>query len=94
MDIRYFIGIDIDKPTLDWSVYNGKAMVLQTNTPNTTASIKTALRLLKTLPDGKPAQAVFCMEHTAAADRGHLQCPPARLSSQTAGAAPSISRFG
>ena len=64
MDIRYFIGIDIAKATLDWGVYDDKAMVLQTNTPNTIAGIKTALRLLKTLPDWKPAQAVFCMEHT------------------------------
>ena len=64
MDIRYFVGIDIAKATLDWGVYDGKTMVLQTSTPNTVAGIKTALRLLKTLPDWKPAQAVFCMEHT------------------------------
>ena len=64
MDIRYFVGIDIAKATLDWGVYDGKKMVLQTSTPNTVAGIKTALRLLKTLPDWKPAQAVFCMEHT------------------------------
>ena len=64
MDIRYFIGIDIAKATLDWGVYDGKTMVLQTSTSNTIAGIKTALRLLKTLSDWKPAQAVFCMEHT------------------------------
>ena len=64
MDIRYFIGIDIAKATLDWAVYDGKKMVLQTSTPNTVAGIKTALRLLKTLPDWTPQQAVFCMEHT------------------------------
>ena len=72
MDIRYFVGIDIAKATLDWGIYDGKTMVLQTSTPNTVADIKTALRLLKTLPHWKPDQAVFCMEHTAAADRGHL----------------------
>lgn len=64
MDIRYFIGIDIAKATLDWAVYDGKKMVLQTSTPNTVAGIKTALRLLKTLTDWNPKQAVFCMEHT------------------------------
>jgi transposase len=64
MDIRYFIGIDIAKATLDWAVYDGKKMVLQTSTPNTIAGIKTALRLLKSLPDWNPQQAVFCMEHT------------------------------
>lgn len=64
MDIRYFIGIDIAKATLDWAVYDGKKMVLQTSTPNTIAGIKTALRLLKTLPDWNPSEAIFCMEHT------------------------------
>ena len=64
MDIRYYIGIDISKATLDWAVYDGKNMVLQTSTPNTVTGIKTALRLLKTLPDWNPADAVFCMEHT------------------------------
>lgn len=64
MDIHYFVGIDIAKATLDWAVYQGKTMVLQTRTPNTVAGIKTALRLLKTLPNWKPAQTVFCMEHT------------------------------
>lgn len=64
MDIRYFIGIDIAKATLDWAVYDGKKIVLQTSTHNTVAGIKTALRLLKTLSDWNPHQAVFCMEHT------------------------------
>lgn len=64
MDIRYYIGIDIAKATLDWSVYDGKKAILQTSTPNSVLGIKTALRLLKALPDWKPADAVFCMEHT------------------------------
>lgn len=64
MDIRYFIGIDIAKATLDWAVYDGKKMVLQISTPNTLAGIKSALRLLKTLPAWQPQQAIFCMEHT------------------------------
>ena len=49
-------------------------MVLQTSTapadrPNSVAGIKTALRLLKTLPDWKPTEAVFCMEHTGIYNR-------------------------
>lgn len=64
MDIRYFIGIDIAKATLDWAVYDSKKVVFQTSTPNTIAGIKTALRLLKTLPNWNPQQAIFCMEHT------------------------------
>ena len=64
MVIRYFVGIDIAKATLDWAVSEGKRVVLQTTTANSVIGIKTALRLLKTLPDWKPAQAIFCMEHT------------------------------
>lgn len=44
-------------------------MVLQTSTPNTIAGIKTALRLLKILPNWKPAATVFCMEHTGIYNR-------------------------
>ncbi|WP_461126904.1 IS110 family transposase [Spirosoma aerophilum] len=57
-------GIDIAKATLDWAVYDGKKIVLQTTTSNTIASIKTALRLLKALPRWTPQRAIFCMEHT------------------------------
>lgn len=69
MDICYYIGIDIAKATLDWAVYGAKGIVLQTSTPNTVAGIKTALRLLKTLPDWIPQEAVFCMEHTGIYNR-------------------------
>lgn len=64
MDIHHYVGIDIAKATLDWAVYDGKKVVLQTSTPNTVAGIKTALRLIKTLPDWYAQQAVFCMENT------------------------------
>lgn len=64
MNIHYFIGIDIAKASLDWAVYDGKKIVLQTSTPNTVAGIKTALRLLKMLPDWRLQQTVFCMQHT------------------------------
>lgn len=57
-------GIDIAKATLDWAVYDGKKIVLQTSSLNTIAGIKTALRLLKALPGWNPQQAIFCLEHT------------------------------
>lgn len=41
----------IAKETLDWAVYDGKTIILQTSTPNSAVGIKTALRLLKTRPD-------------------------------------------
>lgn len=64
MDILYFVGIDISKTTLEWAVYDGKKVVLQTASVNTVTGIKTALRLLKKLPIWNPQQTVFCMEHT------------------------------
>ena len=50
MDIQYFIGVDIAKGTLDWAVFDGKSIVLQTHSANSVAGIKTVLRLLKGLP--------------------------------------------
>lgn len=64
MDIQYFVGVDIAKGTLDWAVFNGKSIVLQTHSANSVAGIKTVLRLLKGLPDWHPKQIIFCMEHT------------------------------
>jgi transposase len=64
MDIHHYVGIDISKATLDWAVYDGKALVLQMTTSNTIIGIKTALRQLKKLVNWNLKQAVFCMEHT------------------------------
>ena len=64
MNIRYYVGIDISKATLDWAVYGSKGIVLQTTTDNTVAGIKTALRRFKRLPDWNAKQTVFCREHT------------------------------
>lgn len=64
MDIQYFVGVDIAKGTLDWAVFNGQSVVLQTHSANSIAGIKTVLRLLKSLPGWNPKQVVFCMEHT------------------------------
>ena len=75
MDFYYFIGIDIAKDTLDWAVYNQEGLQLSAHEGNTITGIKTVLTQFKTLPNWNAKQAVFCMEHTATADRGDLQCP-------------------
>ena len=64
MDIRYFIGVDISKATLDWAVFDGKVIVLQTQSANSEVGIKAAIKLIKALPDFKVAESVCCMEHT------------------------------
>jgi len=64
MDIRYFIGVDISKATLDWAVFDGKSIVLQSQSENTEAGIKATLKLIKELPDFKANESVCCAEHT------------------------------
>ena len=72
MDFCYFIGIDIAKDTLDWAVYNQEGMQLNMHTNNTITGIKAALVELKSVSRWNSKQAVFCMEHTATADRGSI----------------------
>ena len=64
MDIRYYIGIDISKATLDWAVFDGKTIFLQSQSANSKIGIKSALKLIKALPGFKLSEAVCCMEHT------------------------------
>lgn len=64
MDIRYFIGVDISKATLDWAVFDGKTVILQTQSENSEMGIKATLKLIKALPNFKVAESVCCMEHT------------------------------
>ena len=64
MDIRYFIGVDISKATLDWAVFDSKTIVLQSQSANSEAGIKTTLKLIKALPDFRTTESVCCMEHT------------------------------
>jgi transposase len=64
MDIRYFIGVDISKATLDWAVFDGKIIVLQSQSANSEAGIKATLKLIKGLPEFRTVESVCCMEHT------------------------------
>jgi transposase len=64
MDFCYFIGIDIAKDTLDWAVFDGKTILLQSQSENTEKGIKATLKLIRTLPGFKASQSVCCAEHT------------------------------
>ena len=65
MTLRYFVGIDIAKETLDWAVYTQQDGILfTTHADNTVKAIKATLAQLKQLPDWYQTDAVFCMEHT------------------------------
>lgn len=64
MDIRYFIGVDISKATLDRAVFDGKSIVLQSQSANSETGIKTTLKLIRALPGFTLRESVCCMEHT------------------------------
>ena len=64
MYIRYFIGVDISKATLDWAVFDGKTIVLQSQSANSETGIKATIKLIKALPGFRVAESVCCMEHT------------------------------
>lgn len=69
MAIHYFIGIDVSKATapadrLDWAVFDGKIIVLQSQSANTQAGIKATLKLIRALPGFTISESVCCLEHT------------------------------
>lgn len=64
MEIHYYIGVDVSKATLDWAVFDGKTIVLQTQSANSPTGIKSVVKLLKALPDFAPQTSVCCLEHT------------------------------
>ena len=64
MDIRYFIGVDVSKSTLDWAVFDGNAILLQLQSPNSAAGIKQALRTVGNLAGFTPQASIVCLEHT------------------------------
>lgn len=64
METHYYIGIDVSKATLDWAVFNGKTLVLQTQSLNTVVAIKATIKVLKALPGFTTIQSVCCLEHT------------------------------
>jgi transposase len=64
MEIRYYIGIDVSKITLDWAVYANQRMVWQTQSENSPTAIRAVIKQLQALPDFDRSNCVVCMEHT------------------------------
>ena len=64
MHIRYFIGIDVSKATLDWAVFDGQEIVYLGQSANSEVGINTVVKLLKALPGFTVFESVCCMEHT------------------------------
>lgn len=64
MIIRYFIGVDVSKATLDWAVFDGKTTAFQTQSANSPAAIRATIKLMKALPGFTVTESVCCLEHT------------------------------
>lgn len=74
MYIHYYIGVDVSKATLDWPVFDGEAIILQTQSPNSESGIKAALKLIKVLPGFSAESSICCLEHTGIYNALILQC--------------------
>ena len=64
MDFLYFIGVDVSKATLDWAIYDGKRIVLQSQSANTEVAIRAIVKQIKALPGFTITKSVCCLEHT------------------------------
>ena len=64
MKIKWFIGIDVSKKTLDISVLKENEFILHQQIENNVKAIKAYLKELKAVTGFSLTEAVFCMEHT------------------------------
>lgn len=64
MNYHFFIGIDVSKNTLDFTLLAGKEKLLQVQTSNDLNGIRLVWKQLKQQPGFSLDKAVFCMEHT------------------------------
>jgi transposase len=64
MEFEFFIGIDVSKNELDFSVQQGKCFLYHQEIVNEPGAIKTFIKELAKVPGFQLSKAIFCMEHT------------------------------
>jgi transposase len=64
MQFRFFVGIDVSKDTLDFSIVNDGKEVRDFRIENSTKAIKAALRNLRSLSGFCISNTLFCLEQT------------------------------
>ena len=74
MEFEFFIGIDVSKNELDFSVQRGKAFLFHQEIINEPDAIKALLTEIGKLPGYTLSKAVFCMEHTGIYSNHLLSC--------------------
>jgi hypothetical protein len=74
MDIRYYIGIDVSKNTLDWAIYADQRTVWQTQSENSSVAIRAVIRQIRPY-QALVAQPVSSVWSIPRGGRRPLQCP-------------------
>lgn len=73
MQFAYFIGVDVSKATLDFAVAKANQIQFHQQVSNDQKGISLFIKELRKQTKACLKQCLFCMEHTATADRGNLQ---------------------
>jgi transposase len=74
MEFEFFVGIDVSKNELDFSVQQGKSFLFHKEIINEPEAIKAFLKELARLNGFSFCKAVFCMEHTGIYSNHLLSC--------------------
>lgn len=72
MQFNYFIGVDVSKATLDFAVVNLNQVLFHQQVSNDKKGITQFLKELRRVTNTPTKMCLFCLEHTATADRGYL----------------------
>lgn len=74
MEFEFFIGVDVSKNELDFSVQQGKCFLFHREIVNEPEAIKAFIKEISKLPGFDLNTAVFCMEHTGIYSNHLLSC--------------------
>lgn len=74
MEFEFFIGIDVSKNELDFSVQHGKHFLFHKEISNEPEAIQSLLKEIGKLTSFSLSHAVFCMEHTGIYSNHLLAC--------------------
>jgi len=74
MEFEFFIGIDVSKNELDFSVQQGKCFLFHKEIINDPEAINTLLKQMGKLQGFSINHAIFCMEHTGIYSNHLLSC--------------------
>ena len=64
MEFSFYLGVDVSKNKLDFSLRCGKESLFHKEIPNTPQAIKLFFKELKLVPDFKVDKTLICLEHT------------------------------